>query len=98
LLVPPAKAEHSGGLPRTGGDVLEAPFPRDGPEEYISISDGPSDTVCSGFAVDEGLWEFAWSGLTDFVDNARLLLTAAVLVSLGGGLVRYQELVMRSFV
>jgi hypothetical protein len=86
--VPPTKAEHSYGLPSTGGDALEAPFPCDEPEGTdISSSGGRSDPACSEFAVDEGLWPFVRSGLTDFVDNARLSLTAAVLVSLRGGLV-----------
>jgi len=92
-------AEHSYGLPSTGGDALEAPFPCVEPEEMdMSSSVGRSDPACSGFAVDEGLWTFVRSGLTDFVDNGRLSLTAAVLVSLGEVLVGYQELVLRSFV
>ena len=88
LLVPPTKVEHSFGLPSTGGDALEAPFPRNKPgDKNISTSCGPSDPACSGFAVDKGLWTSVRSGFIDFVDNARLSLTAGVLVSLGGGLV-----------
>jgi hypothetical protein len=88
LLVPRTKVEHSYGLPSTGGDALEAPFPRNKPgDKNISTSGGPSDPACPGFAVDVGLWTFVRSGLIDFVDNARLSLTAGILVSLGGGLV-----------
>jgi len=53
----------------------------------MSSSGGRSDPVCPGFAVDEGLWTFVRSGLTDLLDNARLSLTAAVLISLGEVLV-----------
>ena len=83
LPVPTTNVEHSCGLPRTGGDTLATPFPRNEPEgKNISISGGPSDPACSALAVDKELLTFVWSGLTDFVDNGTLSLTAEVLVSL----------------